>query len=128
MWEKSGWTTGGSGLGRFGLAQTRIVATDSIGASSTRLGTQEKIGRFRRLGWLLGECSNVPDSQEDFSAVVLGGEHLYKDQTKESTPRNKPDWASFGSFVTTVAPDGILLQGRRLPTPKRPPEVAIVVV
>ncbi|PKI66854.1 hypothetical protein CRG98_012720 [Punica granatum] len=27
-------------------------------------------------------------------------------------PRNRPDWARFGSDVTTVAPDGILMQGR----------------
>ncbi|PKI64871.1 hypothetical protein CRG98_014738 [Punica granatum] len=34
----------------------------------------------------------------------------------------------FGSEVTTVAPDGILMQGPSFPTPKRPPEVAVVVV
>ncbi|PKI73704.1 hypothetical protein CRG98_005945 [Punica granatum] len=34
----------------------------------------------------------------------------------------------FGSNVTTVASDGILMQGQRLPTPKRPTQVAVVVV
>ncbi|PKI57231.1 hypothetical protein CRG98_022376 [Punica granatum] len=31
-------------------------------------------------------------------------------------PRNRPGWASFESYVTTVAPDGVLLQedGTRL--------------
>ncbi|PKI73240.1 hypothetical protein CRG98_006375 [Punica granatum] len=43
-------------------------------------------------------------------------------------PKNRSDWAVFGSDVTTVAPDGILMQGQRVPTPKRPPEVAVVVV
>ncbi|PKI75870.1 hypothetical protein CRG98_003785 [Punica granatum] len=38
------------------------------------------------------------------------------------------DWAIFGSEVTTVGPDGILMQGQWLPTPKRPPEKAVVVV
>ncbi|PKI77725.1 hypothetical protein CRG98_001849 [Punica granatum] len=33
---------------------------------------------------------------------------------------SRPDWAVFGSEITTVALDGILMQGRWLPTPKRP--------
>ncbi|OWM72923.1 hypothetical protein CDL15_Pgr016555 [Punica granatum] len=41
---------------------------------------------------------------------------------------SRPDWAVFGSEVATVAPNGILMQGRWLPTPKRPPKVAVVVV
>ncbi|PKI49241.1 hypothetical protein CRG98_030350 [Punica granatum] len=41
---------------------------------------------------------------------------------------NKPDWAVLGSDVTTVVPDGILVQGRWLHTPKRPPVVTVVVV
>ncbi|PKI60537.1 hypothetical protein CRG98_019013 [Punica granatum] len=41
---------------------------------------------------------------------------------------NRPDWAVFGSDVTTVSPDGILRQGQWLPTPTWPPEVAVVVV
>ncbi|PKI69344.1 hypothetical protein CRG98_010278 [Punica granatum] len=53
---------------------------------------------------------------------------------------SRPDWAVFGSEVTrvaldgilmqvfrsdvtTISPDGILRQGQWLPTPKRPPEV-----
>ncbi|PKI54609.1 hypothetical protein CRG98_025123 [Punica granatum] len=44
--------------------------------------------------------------------------------------RNKPEQIRqvvIGSDVTTVAPDGILLQGQWIPTPKRPPEVTVVV-
>ncbi|PKI61507.1 hypothetical protein CRG98_018091 [Punica granatum] len=41
---------------------------------------------------------------------------------------SRPDWPVLGSEVTTVAPDGILMQGRWLPTPNRPPEVAVMVV
>ncbi|PKI57236.1 hypothetical protein CRG98_022381 [Punica granatum] len=51
-----------------------------------------------------------------------------KNQAKWSTPRKRPDWASFRSDVTMVAPDGILRQRRWLPTPKRPPEVTVMVV
>ncbi|PKI71926.1 hypothetical protein CRG98_007694 [Punica granatum] len=40
---------------------------------------------------------------------------------------NWPDWAVFGSEFTTVDPDGILMQGQRLPTPNSPPEVMVVV-
>ncbi|OWM90906.1 hypothetical protein CDL15_Pgr027393 [Punica granatum] len=42
-------------------------------------------------------------------------------------PGNRPDWAVFGSDVTRVVPDGILMQGQWLPTPKRPSEVTVVV-
>ncbi|PKI47437.1 hypothetical protein CRG98_032178 [Punica granatum] len=41
---------------------------------------------------------------------------------------SRPDWAVFASEVTTVAADGILMQSQWLPSPKRPPEVAVVVV
>ncbi|PKI52161.1 hypothetical protein CRG98_027457 [Punica granatum] len=40
-------------------------------------------------------------------------------------PGNWPDWAVFGSEFTTVDPDGILIQGQRLPTPNSPPEVMV---
>ncbi|OWM64672.1 hypothetical protein CDL15_Pgr013830 [Punica granatum] len=43
-------------------------------------------------------------------------------------PGNRPDWVVFGSDVTMVAPDGILMQGQWFPTPKRPLEFAVVVV
>ncbi|OWM77481.1 hypothetical protein CDL15_Pgr016878 [Punica granatum] len=41
---------------------------------------------------------------------------------------SRPDWAVFGSDVTTVDPDGILMQDQWLPTLKGPPEVVVVVV
>ncbi|PKI49537.1 hypothetical protein CRG98_030074 [Punica granatum] len=41
---------------------------------------------------------------------------------------NRPDWAIFGSDVTTVSLDGILMQGQWLLTPKRTLEVALVVI
>ncbi|PKI60438.1 hypothetical protein CRG98_019179 [Punica granatum] len=47
---------------------------------------------------------------------------------KQSTPRNRPDWASLESDITTVTPNCILLQGQWLSTLKRPPEVTVVVV
>ncbi|OWM75367.1 hypothetical protein CDL15_Pgr021083 [Punica granatum] len=54
-----------------------------------------------------------------------------RDPNRRNSPDwklSRPDWAVFGSEVTTVAPDGILIQGQWLPTLKRPPEVAVVVV
>ncbi|PKI73453.1 hypothetical protein CRG98_006161 [Punica granatum] len=49
-------------------------------------------------------------------------------QSYRARPRNRPNWVVFGSDITTVAPDGILTQGQWLLTPKRPPEVTVVIV
>ncbi|PKI50466.1 hypothetical protein CRG98_029149 [Punica granatum] len=54
-------------------------------------------------------------------AVVLGGEH-------EWIFRKSKAKSVFGSEFTTVDPDGILMQGQRLPTPNSPLEVIVVVV
>ncbi|OWM90920.1 hypothetical protein CDL15_Pgr027407 [Punica granatum] len=54
-----------------------------------------------------------------------------RDPNRRNIPNLKlsqPDWAVFGSEVTTVAPDGMLMQGQWLPTPKRLPEATVVVV
>ncbi|PKI56562.1 hypothetical protein CRG98_023088 [Punica granatum] len=51
-----------------------------------------------------------------------------KIKQNRACPGTNPTRASLGSDITTVAPDGILMQGRWLPTPKRLPEVAVVIV
>ncbi|OWM91340.1 hypothetical protein CDL15_Pgr000284 [Punica granatum] len=42
--------------------------------------------------------------------------------------KGRPDWEVWEETVLSEAPDGILLQGLWLPTPKRPLEVAVAVV
>ncbi|OWM87696.1 hypothetical protein CDL15_Pgr027300 [Punica granatum] len=53
------------GFGVFWLVQTRNRLSDPTRSWSTRLATREKTGLFERHGWILGECSDVPESQED---------------------------------------------------------------
>ncbi|PKI78418.1 hypothetical protein CRG98_001191 [Punica granatum] len=105
------------GFRLFWLKQTRKQRKDSAGSCLDPTG---QFSGQRSPRWLPMEFCCKSCRVDRYSPVKI--------TENRARPRNKPDWAVFGSNVTTVALDEILLQVQWLPTPKRPPEVAMVVV
>ncbi|PKI70109.1 hypothetical protein CRG98_009572 [Punica granatum] len=86
-------------------------------------------GCLTSLQWFREECTGgVSGNQKQSQSYWVDPYSPTKITENRVCPENWPYWAVFGSEFTTVDPDGILMQGQRLPTPNSPMKVMVVVV